>query len=64
MKKHWNKIRRLVCLAIILSLVLPFAGPATVLPASAVTQAEVDALKVMPVIWPARKRSCKPSSMR
>lgn len=45
MKKRWNKIRRLVCLAIILSLVLPFVGPAAVLPSSAVTQAEIDALK-------------------
>ena len=45
MKKRWNKVRRLLCLAMILSLVLPFAGPAAVLPASAVTQAEIDALK-------------------
>ena len=45
MKKCWNNVRRLLCLAIILSLVLPFAGPAAVLPASAVTQAEIDALK-------------------
>lgn len=45
MKKRWKNVRRLLCLAIILSLVLPFAGPATVLPASAVTQAEIDALK-------------------
>ena len=45
MKKHWNKIRRLVGLVIILALVLPMAGPASVLPASAVTQAEIDALK-------------------
>ncbi len=45
MKKRWNGVRRLLGLAVVLALVLPFVGPAAVMPAEAVTQAEIDALK-------------------
>ena len=45
MKQGKRKIRAVLALVLTLALVLPLAGPAAVLPASAVTQAEIDALK-------------------
>ena len=45
MKQGKRKIHAVLALVLTLALVLPLAGPAAVLPASAVTQAEIDALK-------------------
>ena len=44
-KKNMRWLRRAVCLALTLALVVPLMGPATVVPASAVTQQEINALK-------------------
>lgn len=44
-KQHWRCVRRVLGLVLVLALVLPLVGPASVLPVSAVTQAEIDALK-------------------
>ena len=43
--KHRKWFRALACLALTLALVLPLTGPGMVLEASAVTRAEIDALK-------------------
>ena len=38
-------MRRVLCAVLVLGVLLPLSGPAAVLPASAVTQAEIDDLK-------------------
>ena len=38
-------LRRILCAVLVLGVLLPLSGPAAVLPASAVTQAEIDDLK-------------------
>lgn len=45
MKKRHTGFRKLLALAVTLALVLPLTGPAVVMEAGAVTQAEIDALK-------------------
>ena len=45
MKRKRKLVRRILCAALFLALLLPLSGPAMVLPASAVTQAEIDDLK-------------------
>ena len=45
MKKRHTGFRKFLALALTLALVLPLTGPAVVMEAGAVTQAEIDALK-------------------
>ena len=45
MKKRHNVIRKILALTLTLALVLPLTGPAVIMEAGAVTQAEIDALK-------------------
>ena len=45
MKAKRKMVRRILCVALSLALLLPLSGPAVVLPASAATQAEIDDLK-------------------
>ena len=45
MKKRHNMIRKILALTLTLALVLPLTGPAVIMEAGAVTQAEIDALK-------------------
>lgn len=45
MKKRHNMIRKILALTLTLALVLPLTGPAVIMEAEAVTQAEIDALK-------------------
>ncbi len=45
MRRKMKTVHRILGFLLILALLLPLAGPAAVLPASAVTQAEIDALK-------------------
>ena len=45
MDRRKRYIRRTLCLVLTLALMLPLTGPATVIPASAVTQQEIDELK-------------------
>ena len=45
MTKQKRMLRRLFCVVLALALLLPLSGPAAVIPASAVTQSEIDDLK-------------------
>ena len=45
MKKRRRTVRRLLCGLLALALLIPLSGPAAVVPASAVTQAQIDELK-------------------
>lgn len=45
MRRKMKTVHRIFGFLLVLALLLPLAGPAAVLPASAVTQAEIDALK-------------------
>ncbi len=45
MRRKLNRTKKMISLLVILALVLPLAGRITVMPASAVTQAEIDGLK-------------------
>ena len=45
MKKRRRTVRRLLCELLAVALLIPLSGPAAVVPASAVTQAQIDELK-------------------